>query len=86
MKIEVVYALPEKAERVSLELPEGCTVLQAVEGSGLLEKYPEIDVRKNKFAPRRMPCCATRIALKSTGHSSPTRRKSASSGRLKARS
>ncbi len=32
MKIEVVYALPEKAERVSLELPEGCTVLQAVEG------------------------------------------------------
>ncbi|HNN08913.1 MAG: RnfH family protein [Rhodocyclaceae bacterium] len=49
MKIEVVYALPEKAERVSLELPDGCTVLQAVEGSGLLEKYPEIDVRKNKF-------------------------------------
>lgn len=49
MKIEVVYALPDKAERVGLELPEGSTVLQAVEGSGLLEKYPEIDVRKNKF-------------------------------------
>ena len=49
MKIEVVYSLPEKAERIGLELPEGSTVLQAVERSGLLEKYPEIDVKKNKF-------------------------------------
>jgi len=49
MKIEVVYALPHKAELVRLELPEGATVAQAVEASGLLEKYPEIDLKKNKF-------------------------------------
>ena len=49
MKIEVVPPCRRKAERVSLELPDGCTVLQAVEKSGLLEKYRRIDVRKNKF-------------------------------------
>lgn len=49
MKIEVVYALPDKAELVRLELPEGSTVLQAVEACGFLEKHPEIDVKKNKF-------------------------------------
>lgn len=49
MKVEVIYAQPTKSALVSLELPEGSTVIQAVEASGLLEKYPEIDVRKNKF-------------------------------------
>jgi putative ubiquitin-RnfH superfamily antitoxin RatB of RatAB toxin-antitoxin module len=49
MKVEVVYALPHKTELVHLDLPEGSTVLQAVEASGLLAKYPDIDVRKNKF-------------------------------------
>ena len=49
MKIEVVYALPHKTELVKLDLPEGSTVLQAVEASGLLAKYPDIDVKKNKF-------------------------------------
>lgn len=49
MKVEVIYSLPEKTELVALDLPEGTTVLQAIEASGLLEKYPEIDVKKNKF-------------------------------------
>lgn len=49
MKIEVVYALPHKTELVKLDLPEGSTVLQAVEASGLLARYPDIDVKKNKF-------------------------------------
>lgn len=49
MKIEVIYALPHKTELAKLELPDGSTVLQALEASGLLQKYPEIDVKKNKF-------------------------------------
>lgn len=49
MKIEVVYARAEQAELVRLDLPEGSTVQQAVEASGLLAKYPEIDFKKNKF-------------------------------------
>ena len=43
MKIEVIYALPERQELVTLDLPEGSTVLQAVEASGLLQKYPDIE-------------------------------------------
>ena len=49
MRIEVVYALADKSELVKLDLPDGSTVLQAVEASGLLAKHPEIDVKKNKF-------------------------------------
>jgi putative ubiquitin-RnfH superfamily antitoxin RatB of RatAB toxin-antitoxin module len=49
LKIEVCYALPDKQELVALRLPEGTTLQQALESSGLLEKYPEIDLKKNKF-------------------------------------
>lgn len=49
MQIEVVYALAQKQEIVPLKLPPGATVRQAIEASGLLQKYPEIDVAKNKL-------------------------------------
>lgn len=44
MKIEVIYALPERQELVTLDLPEGSTAQQAVEASGLLQKYPDIEL------------------------------------------
>lgn len=47
--VEVVYALPATQEVVSVKLPEGSTLQQALEASGLLEKYPDIDLKKNKF-------------------------------------
>jgi len=43
MKIEITYALPERQELMRVELPEGATVMQAIEASGLLQKYPDID-------------------------------------------
>ena len=43
MKIEITYALPDRQELIVVDLPEGATVIQAVEASGLLEKYPDID-------------------------------------------
>lgn len=43
MKIEICYALPDRQELVSVELAEGSTVIQAVEASGLLQKYPDIE-------------------------------------------
>ncbi len=43
MNIEVCYALADRQELVSVKLPDGATVMQAVEASGLLQKYPEID-------------------------------------------
>jgi putative ubiquitin-RnfH superfamily antitoxin RatB of RatAB toxin-antitoxin module len=49
MNIEVCYALPAKQEVVSVKLPAGATLGQALEASGLLQKHPEIDLKKNKF-------------------------------------
>lgn len=47
--VEVVYARPELQEVTKLSLPEGSTVGQAIEASGLLAKHPEIDLAKNKL-------------------------------------
>jgi putative ubiquitin-RnfH superfamily antitoxin RatB of RatAB toxin-antitoxin module len=48
IRIEVVYALPGEQALVTLELPEGASVGQAVERSGLLARFPEIDPRRVK--------------------------------------
>lgn len=49
INIEVVYALPDRQDVVALSLPEGATVQQAVEASGLPRQYPEIDLVRGKF-------------------------------------
>jgi putative ubiquitin-RnfH superfamily antitoxin RatB of RatAB toxin-antitoxin module len=49
LNVEVVYALPERQELSSLTLPAGATVGQAIEASGFLARYPEIDITKNKL-------------------------------------
>jgi len=63
INIEVVYALPKKQEIITVKLPEGATARQAIEASGLLAKYPEIDLAKNKlgvFAKLTKPDSALR--------------------------
>jgi putative ubiquitin-RnfH superfamily antitoxin RatB of RatAB toxin-antitoxin module len=49
LTIEVIYALPTKQQLVTLKLPAGSTVRQAIDASGLLQKHPEIDLAKNKI-------------------------------------
>ncbi|ENO93257.1 hypothetical protein C662_08390 [Thauera sp. 28] len=50
INVEVVYALPQRQELVELRLPEGATVREAIEASGLLAKYPDIELdKKNKL-------------------------------------
>ena len=44
MHIEVIYALPQKQERVSLDLPPDSTVLDAVQASGLLQRLPQVEL------------------------------------------
>lgn len=44
--VEVVYALKDRQEVAAVRLPSGATVKEAVEASGLLEKYPEISLEK----------------------------------------
>jgi putative ubiquitin-RnfH superfamily antitoxin RatB of RatAB toxin-antitoxin module len=47
--VEVVYALAQKQEIFGVKMPVGATVRQAIEASGVLSKYPEIDLAKNKL-------------------------------------
>ena len=49
INIEVCYAQLDKQTVVSVKLAAGSSLQQALESSGLLEKHPEIDLKKNKF-------------------------------------
>ena len=49
LNIEVCYASPANQELIRLKLPAGANLQQALEASGLLDKYPDIDIKKNKF-------------------------------------
>ena len=41
--VEVAYARPDVQRIVALEVPEGTTLQEAVERSGIAELFPEID-------------------------------------------
>lgn len=47
--VEICYAMSNKQEVVRVLVPEGATLQHGLDASGLLVKYPEIDIRKNKF-------------------------------------
>ena len=48
MHIEVAYALPDEQTIVEVEADNNITIAKAIECSGILERYPEIDLAKNK--------------------------------------
>lgn len=48
IQLEITYAKPDRQEIISLKLPEGSTIQQAIEASGLLQRHPEIDIAKAK--------------------------------------
>lgn len=48
INIELVYIKPDSQNILKLEVEEGTTILQALESSGLLEQFPEIDLDVNK--------------------------------------
>lgn len=43
IRVEVVYALPDRQRLVTLDVPRHCTAREAVERSGLPREFPEID-------------------------------------------
>lgn len=47
--VEVVYALQNRQKSVSVKLSASATVRDAVERSGLMGEFPEIDLAVNKF-------------------------------------
>lgn len=47
--VEVVYALPQHQFVTTLQLPLESTVKDAIEQSGILEQFPEINLSNNKI-------------------------------------
>ncbi len=48
LKILVVYAHPPRQAQVPVAVEAGATVRQAIEKSGILGRFPEIDLEQNK--------------------------------------
>jgi putative ubiquitin-RnfH superfamily antitoxin RatB of RatAB toxin-antitoxin module len=48
IEVEVVYAEQEKQVMLKLQVEEGCTVENAIHQSGILQKFPEINLDQNK--------------------------------------
>ncbi|ADL55616.1 RnfH family protein [Gallionella capsiferriformans] len=49
INIEIVYALRDEQTLLKKAVPEGTTVLEGIQASGLLEKYPELDLAAHKL-------------------------------------
>ncbi len=47
--VEVAYALPDDQLILKLEVPEGSTAELAIRESGILERYPDIDLAQQKI-------------------------------------
>lgn len=48
MNIGVAYADKFKQVWLKLEVPDGCTLREAIEHSGMLEQFPDIDLKRQK--------------------------------------
>jgi putative ubiquitin-RnfH superfamily antitoxin RatB of RatAB toxin-antitoxin module len=47
-RVEVAYASPSRQEVIEIGVPPGATVEQAIRASGILERFPEIDVTRQR--------------------------------------
>ncbi len=48
IRVEIVYALAHEQTLIALHIPQGSTLEQAVNLSGILKKHPEIDLAATK--------------------------------------
>jgi putative ubiquitin-RnfH superfamily antitoxin RatB of RatAB toxin-antitoxin module len=49
ISVEVVYGLPDKQKLIKLDVAPGTTAYQAVEQSGIVQSFPEIDMANAKM-------------------------------------
>ena len=59
INIEVVYGLPNKQSLLTLKVEHDCTVLHAIETSGIQNIYTEIDLKENKVGVWNKACKLT---------------------------
>lgn len=44
MRLEVAYAKPQEQRILTVDMSEGASVAEAIRASGILERFPEIDL------------------------------------------
>lgn len=44
IRVEVVFATPQRQQLLELRLPAGSTARQAIEQSGICDKFPEMEI------------------------------------------
>ena len=49
MQVEVAYAKPEEQVILLITVEEGCQAQAAIQRSGILERFPEINLAQNKI-------------------------------------
>ena len=49
MKVSIVYATPSRQFWMPLDLPDGSRVRDLIERSGVLNRFPEIDLERQKI-------------------------------------
>jgi uncharacterized protein len=59
--VEVVHAYPEAQHVVVLTVPAGTTVGEAIARSGLLARFPQIDLARHRVGVFGTPCALDRV-------------------------
>lgn len=47
--VEIAYALPDTQQLIDLKVATGTTAREAIENSGILQRFPEIDLSRYKI-------------------------------------
>jgi uncharacterized protein len=47
--VEVAYALPKQQKLIQVFVEKGSTMMEAVQQSGILNEFPDIDLAENKL-------------------------------------
>jgi len=48
MKVGIAYALPKRQTWLTVEVPDGATIREAIDSSGILAQFPDIDLERQK--------------------------------------
>jgi putative ubiquitin-RnfH superfamily antitoxin RatB of RatAB toxin-antitoxin module len=61
LTVEVAYALPRRQLILALQVGPGTTAEQAIQSSGILGQFPDIDLRNSRVGIFGKPCKLTDV-------------------------
>ncbi len=61
IEVEVAYALPQEQSILAVRVPPGSTAKQAIEASGILQRYPQIDLETDRIGIFSKVCKLDRV-------------------------